>query len=266
MTSGLSERQLGLYQREGIVFPIRVITSARANGLRRTLESLSASGSEKPQKRLDNLHLFFDWAYELVTSEALLNAVEGILGDDLLIDGSLVFSKPPHDPGYVTWHQDSVYSGWHLSPSTSAWIALTDSAPDNGCMRVIPGTHTQGLMDHANVRDSANMLKRGESVRMEVDESQAVDVVLKPGEMSLHNSNIVHGSNKNTSDDPRIGFIVRFVTPQTRNSERPLLRVRGNADCRHLRIAEAPSEKDPQNAVSAWRASTRSSETGTWSG
>ena len=80
-------------------------------------------------KRFDNLHLFFPWAYRLATHEALLDVVENFLGPDIVIDGTLVFYKPPHDGSYASWHQDSVYSGWHLTPSISAWIALTLEQP-----------------------------------------------------------------------------------------------------------------------------------------
>jgi ectoine hydroxylase-related dioxygenase (phytanoyl-CoA dioxygenase family) len=124
-------------------------------------------------------------------------------------------------------------------------------------MRVIPGSHKQGLINHATVEDGSNLLRRGERVEMDVDESRAVDVVLQPGEMSLHHSTIVHGSNPNTSDEPRIGFIVRFVTNQVANKGRPMLRVRGKADCSHLSLAKPPAEMDQQAAFSAWRASRR---------
>ncbi|HET7114182.1 MAG TPA: phytanoyl-CoA dioxygenase family protein, partial [Pyrinomonadaceae bacterium] len=126
------------------------------------------------------------------------------------------------------------------TPSVSAWIALTVSEPANGCMRVIPGSHKHGLLEHDNVQDPNLLNRRGERLRMDVDESQAVDVVLRPGEMSLHHTNIVHGSNPNTSDGPRIGFIVRFVTNLSTNRDRPVMRVRGNADCDHLRLVEPP--------------------------
>lgn len=89
---------------------------------------------------------------------------------------------------------------------------------------------------------------------MAVDESRALDVVLQPGEMSLHHSNIVHGSNPNTSDEPRIGFIVRFITNQISNLERAMLRVRGEADCGHLILAEPQLESNQQGAFAAWRA------------
>jgi ectoine hydroxylase-related dioxygenase (phytanoyl-CoA dioxygenase family) len=259
VTSSLSTDLLERYDRDGILFPIAVLSPDEVTGFRSSLESIVDYCREGYLKRFDNLHLSFPWAYQLVTHDALLNAVEVILGPDLLVDASLVFYKPPQDPSYVSWHQDSVYSGWHLTPSISAWIALTASKRANGCMRVVPGSHKQGLLDHDNVRDDPNLLnRRGERVKMEVEESNAVDVVLQPGEMSLHHSTIIHGSNPNTSDEPRIGFIVRFVTSRATNRDRQVLRVRGDGDCSHLRSASPPEATDLQTAVSAWRASSGS--------
>jgi ectoine hydroxylase-related dioxygenase (phytanoyl-CoA dioxygenase family) len=257
VTTSLSKQHLDQYDRDGIVFPVRVLSVDEAAHFRGALETIADNCGAGTLKRLDGLHLFFDWAYRLVTHDAVLNAVEQILGGDILVDGTLVFYKPPQDSSYVSWHQDSVYSGWHLTPSTSAWIALTASHPSNGCMRVIAGSHKQGVLDHANARDDSNLLFRGERVQT-VDESRAVDVVLQPGEMSLHHSNLIHGSNPNTSDEPRIGFIVRFVTHRIQPQDRPLLRVRGEADCSHLSLAERPTETNQQNAFSAWRASNDS--------
>lgn len=257
VTTSLSRQHLNQYDRDGIVFPVRVLSEDSTALFRGALESIIGNCEAGTLKRLDGLHLFFDWAYRLVTHDALLNAVEEILGGDILVDGTLVFYKPPQDSSYVSWHQDSVYSGWHLTPSTSAWIALTASHPSNGCMRVILGSHKQGVLDHANARDASNLLFRGERVQT-VDEASAVDVVLQPGEMSLHHSNLIHGSNPNTSDEPRIGFIVRFVTNRVQDQGRPLLRVRGKADCSHLSLAEPPTETNQQNAFSAWRASNGS--------
>lgn len=227
---------LSTYERDGVAFPIPVLSAEEVAEFRKELEAIC----EDHTKRLDQLHFQFSWAYRLVSHEALLDAVEDILGPEILVDGNLVLYKQPRDPRYASWHQDSVYSGWHLTPSVSAWIALTPSEPANGCMRVIPGTHKQGLLAHENIQDPNLLNRRGERLRMDVDESQAIDVVLRPGEMSLHHTNIVHGSNPNTSDGPRIGFIVRFVTNLSTNRDRQVMRVRGNADCSHLRLVEPP--------------------------
>ena len=255
MKTSLTKQQLDRYQRDGILFPIPVLTVAEASFFREALESIAAECGEGSLKRFDNLHLFFDWAYRLVTNASLLNAVEALLGSNILVDGTLVFYKPPRDSSYVCWHQDSVYSGWNLTPSTSAWIALTPSHRANGCMRVVPGSHKEGLLAHDNIRDDPNLLnKRGERINRAVDESQAVDVILQPGEMSLHHSTIIHSSNANESDEPRVGFIVRFVTHQFDNRGRPLLRVRGEGDCSHLSLAGPPAKMDQRSAISAWRA------------
>ena len=229
---------IDVYEQQGIVFPIRVLSESEVAEFRAQLEKVAGA----QPRRMDQLHMRYAWAYRLASHERVLDAVESLLGPDILIDGNLVFYKPPRDASYASWHQDSVYSGWHLTPSVSAWIALTVSEPANGCMRVIPGSHKLGLLEHDNVQDPNMLNRRGERLRMDVDESQALDVVLKPGEMSLHHTNIVHGSNPNTSDGPRIGFIVRFVTNLSTNRDRQVMRVRGSADCSHLRLVDPPPE------------------------
>ena len=247
----LTEQQLAQYDRDGVVFPIKVLTDDEVSSFRSELESLINSSEDGSVKRLDRLHLSFDWARRLVTHKKLLDAIEAVLSKDILVYGTLVLSKPPRDSSYASWHQDSFYSGLHLSPSTSAWIALTPSHAANGCMRVIPGSHKLGSLNHVNVSDPSLLNRRGERIDIAVDESQARDVLLCPGEMSLHHSNIVHGSNPNTSDEPRIGFIVRFVTSQFTNKDWPLLRVRGEADCGHLKLVEPQREQDRQTQFAA---------------
>lgn len=246
------------YERDGIVYPIPVLSEWEVLASREALDEIAARCGEGSLKRFDNLHLFFPWAYAVATHETLLNAVESFLGPDLVIDGTLVFYKPPRDGSYASWHQDSVYSGWHLTPSISAWIALTMSQPENGCMRAMPGSHKLGLLDHENVENDPNLLnRRGERIRSDVRESEAIDVVLRPGEMSLHHTNIVHGSNPNRSDGPRIGFIVRFVTSRTTNRDRAVVKARGDGDCSHLRLAAPPVDEDLERAIAAWRSTAR---------
>ena len=249
----LSQQQLDSYYEDGFLFPVDVFSESEAAEFRKAFESLIESSRHCSPKRFDRLHLFFDWAHQIVTHNELLDVVEPILGDDILVYGTLVFCKQPHDSRYASWHQDSFYSGLHLTPSTSAWIAFTPSHRANGCMRMIPGSHKLGLLDHESAPDPNMLNRRGERIRVAVDESQAVDVVLRPGQLSLHQSTIVHGSNPNTSDEPRIGFIVRFVTSDMKNPDTQLLRVRGNGDCGHLDLAQPPT-KSGTEALDHWLA------------
>jgi non-heme Fe2+,alpha-ketoglutarate-dependent halogenase len=250
MANKLSKRQINQYERQGIFFPIKVLSGEEVAYFNSEFETFIKNCDSG--RRLDNLHLFFEWAYRLVTHDAVLDAIQDVLGGDILVYGTMIFYKPPRNSGYVPWHQDSVYSGLHLTPSISAWIALTQSDSANGCMRVIPKSHKGGLLNHTNTVDEANMTERGEQVAAVINEAEALDVVLQPGEMSLHHSTIIHGSRPNTSSEPRIGFIVRFVTNQITNRAWPMLRVRGKADCSHLTLAEPRLGTDQHMAFEAW--------------
>ncbi len=259
MTHPLDAAEIDRYRRTGVLFPIPVLTDAEVRHYRSALEEVEALNGGT-LKRLDAAHLFFPWAYRLATGDAIADAVESIIGPDVLIDGTLILCKYPDDPSYVSWHQDSVYSGWHLSPSVSAWVALSPSSRRSGCMRVIAGSHERGLLAHAEVRDRDNLLRRGERVVDEVDERDAIDLELRPGEMSLHHCNIIHGSGPNRSDGKRIGFIVRFVSSRVGRGGRPLVSVRGLPDRAHPDPAGEPTETDPARALANWKEFTRSKE------
>src|SRR5262245_8729701 len=250
MANKLSRQQLTQYERQGIVFPIKALSSEEVAYFLSEFEALIKHCGL--QRRLYNLHLFFEWAYRLATHDAVLDAIQDVLGENILVYSTLVFYKPPQDSVYVSWHQDSFYSGLDLTPSISAWIALTQSDSAHGCMRVIPESHKQGLLNHINVGDESNLLRRGEQVAT-VNEADALDVILQPGEMSLHHSAILHTLKPNTSCGPRIGFIVRFVTDQITNRATSMLGAHGKAGCRHLILAAPSLGAGQYTAFEAWR-------------
>jgi len=256
MRAAVPESYRTRFERDGVVFPIPVLSPEKIS-----LYVASFSEMEdllgRPIKRMGNPALHFSWAYRLATEPAVLDAVEEILGSDLLISGTLIFCKYPHDPAFVAWHQDTFYSNLDLTPSVSAWIALLDSTSENGCMRVVPGSHLQGTLLHHETRAPDNLLRRGEEIQVDVNEADAIDLVLSAGEMSLHHNSIIHGSRPNRSNTKRIGFIVRFVTAKYDLSEQrtPFLRPKGNSDCGHLKLAEQPPDRDIRESLAAWERS-----------
>jgi non-heme Fe2+,alpha-ketoglutarate-dependent halogenase len=252
MHGGLSPSGVEAYRRDGIVFPIAVLSAARTLALRSAFEVLEESLGGRPDP-IRWTNLCFPWAYDLTMEPSVLDSVEAVLGPDIIVMGSIILCKHPGHDAYVAWHQDGAYSGADEVPSVSAWIALADSTLANGCMRVIPGTHGR-LLAHRDVADSANLIRAGRTLADAVDEEQAVDVVLLAGEMSLHHDRIIHGSRPNCGQDKRIGFVVRYTTPAAHDRGFPVVRARGTGCCSHLDFAERPRHSEPSEALTAYLA------------
>ena len=161
-------------------------------------------------------HLVFPWLYDIVVNPNITNPVSSILGPNLLAWGSSFFAKAAGDTGFVSWHQDINY--WGLEPHNvlTAWIAFSPSRRENGCMRVVPGSHLDGTLEHQDTFAADNLLTRGQEILVEVNEANTVDITLEAGEMSLHHVSIVHGSEPNSSQLDRIGFAIRYISTDVR--------------------------------------------------
>ncbi len=201
-------------------------------------------------------HLYAKWVADLVRHDRVLDAVEGILGPDLLVWRSVFFVKAPRDPGYVAWHQDGAYWGLDSDAVVTAWIALTASTAGNGCLRVVPGSHLRSAPSH-DVRGARNnVLVRGQAA--EVDEREARSVELRPGEMSLHHVRMLHGSGPNPSDEPRVGLAVRYAATRVRQSggRRSATLVRGTDSFGNFDLEPEPRCDDDPAAL-AWHRRSR---------
>jgi len=249
----LSDEQIREYQQDGLVFPIPVLSATEVAMARAALEELTAAlGGHAEGARLRHLQLFHRWAQDLVLHPRVLDAVEDVLGPDILVHSSTVFWKRPHDPAHVSWHQDGFYFGLSELNYVSAWLALSDSSADNGCMRVVRGSHRTGIISHNRTLITPENFVSLE-IACQVKESEATDVTLQPGEMSLHHVAAVHGSNPNTSDRPRIGFAVRYVSPRVRQQvdHYPLILARGEDRFGHYRILEELPSFTLEEAIQA---------------
>lgn len=218
----LSEAEVDAFGRNGFHFPVRVFEPDVIAGHRQRLEAFEQRmGGPLGGQMRNKPHLLFTWVDEIVRHPAILDAVEDILGPDILAWSSSFFTKEANDPAFVSWHQDSTYWGLSDPDVVTAWIAFSDSVPENGCMRVIPGTHLMDQIPHKDTFAENNLLTRGQEVQVEVDLARAVDVTLQPGEMSLHHVLLVHGSEPNHSNRRRIGFAIRYVPTYVRQTAGP---------------------------------------------
>ncbi|HYC90766.1 MAG TPA: phytanoyl-CoA dioxygenase family protein [Thermoanaerobaculia bacterium] len=213
----LTSAQKTAYERDGVLFPLAALRDAETARYRARVEEALALDPENHKLP----HLKFDWALELATHPAVVAAAESVLGKTA-IWGAMVLRKEPHSRSFVSWHQDGAYREFGPGDCVTAWIALADSVPRNGCMQVVRGSHHTRLPHH-DQPEPDNMIRLGKHVECSIDGAAVTDVVLRAGEMSLHHNDIIHGSQPNTSDQPRIGFIVRFMKLGLPWSEFPLV-------------------------------------------
>ena len=204
------------YRRDGFYFPVRVMSPGEALVMRRRLEAVESDhGGRLGGELRHKPHLLFTWLADLVCHPAILDAVEDVLGPNLLVWSTSFFIKEARDPAYVSWHQDATYWGLSAPDILTAWVAFTDATVENGAMRMVPGSHDEQLA-HRDTFAPNNLLSRGQEIAVEVDEARGVDILLRAGEMSLHHVRMVHGSPANRSDDRRVGFAIRYIPTYVR--------------------------------------------------
>lgn len=224
MPKALTAEQVERYHRDGFLFPVRVLSEAETARYRGKVEAYETvvDGTRRIGGRFpksNKLHLVFTWANELVRHPGILDVVEDIIGPNLLVWGNSMWIKEAHDPSFVSWHQDSTYWGLEPLDVVSVWLALTEATVDNGAMQFAPGSHAWGQLPHTDTTDKTNMLSRGQTADVAIDAAKVVDVVLRPGEISLHHIRMLHGSKANRSGGRRIGMPVRYIPPHVHQAE-----------------------------------------------
>lgn len=226
------------YDKDGIIFPLEVLTNIEVEKYKSCFEKME-SHYNGFLPRVGWAHVFFDWAFELVSHPAILEIVRKIIGPEIIVQGSLYLNKYPNSTAFFPWHQDGHYSKLKFSESTTVWLAISESNAENGCMKILPGTHRLDRLDHVEIYNENSLLKNGGEIIEKLDESKARNVILSPGEMSIHQNSIIHGSLPNTSSYRRTGYIIRYSTPAYQDTT-PVIQVAGHAPCNHLNVITSP--------------------------
>ena len=192
----LSAAEMAGYERDGFLCPLPALSAAEAAECRARLEAFEAAQGRSlariPGQLRAKTHLLFPWLAALVRHPAVLAAVSDLIGPDLLVYHLTLWIKDAGDAAFVSWHQDGTYFG--LEPAdrhVTAWVALTDSTPETGCVTALPGSHRRGQLSHASRRAADNLLSNGQVVEAEVDAAAAVPLVVRAGEFSLHHTHLL---------------------------------------------------------------------------
>ena len=184
---------------------------------RAKLEAVEAEqGGRLEASQRNKSHLLFKWLDDLIRDPRILDPIEDLIGPNILCWNTLFWIKEAGSGSFVSWHQDTRYWGLSSEQVITAWLALSPAGVENGCMRVMPGTHRGDVLDHEDRYDDQNMLTRGQEITSNsIDESRACHMPLLAGEMSLHNYRLAHASDPNEGTDRRIGISMHFLPPDT---------------------------------------------------
>jgi ectoine hydroxylase-related dioxygenase (phytanoyl-CoA dioxygenase family) len=224
----LPQNDVESYRHQGYLSGRRLLSAAEAERFRndclRTCAEPLVLDDQNPyslKRHASNRvkpYLLFPWAAELVRHPRVLDLVEAVIGPDILVFHTTVWMKAAHSENYVPWHQDATYFGLAPFEHVTAWVALTQSRPESGCVRVIPGSHHNGQLGHFDDhKDPLTMLSRGQKLTDAIREEDAVDLVLEPGDVSLHHTLTVHSSRINRSDEWRIGVGISYIPASVRH-------------------------------------------------
>lgn len=233
----LDSTQIAAWNSDGALFPITILDRQSAADHRQQLEAV--------EQRLGPMHYkvkpytFFQSAALIATNDLLLDAIESILGPDILLWDSAYVIKEPYDNKFVSWHQDLTYWGLNGSDVVTAWVALTPANPDNGGMEFIAGSHKQGQIAHHDTFGHDNVLHRGQTVDSALaDPASAKAIALEAGQASLHHGWCLHSSPANRTKDRRIGLTIQYLAPHMKqlvDSDETATLVRGQDRYQHFK-------------------------------
>jgi len=241
----LTPEQIKKYEKDGYIAPISVLSNGEAKSIRKEIEFIEKKWPNELKGLGRNyIHLISTVFDKICHNSIILDAVESIIGKNILICGTTLFIKNPNEKGFVSFHQDAKYIGLEPHNWVTAWVSITDANEENGCMRMWPGSHKKNLRHHNQKFDENNLLTRGQTIE-NVPINKTEPVVLKAGQMSLHHPTIVHGSGLNKSNDRRIGFVIQSYIGTNVNQVLGKMYVqlaRGKDSFNYHEYAKRPSE------------------------
>jgi ectoine hydroxylase-related dioxygenase (phytanoyl-CoA dioxygenase family) len=209
------------YNQYGYLSPLKAFTYTEAQDTLRKLEFFENKlGHNLFLKYQIKGHLIFPFLWDIVHDKRIIKIVESIIGDNILCWGSSLFIKDASSYNHVPWHQDGTCWGLNGDKGLTVWLALTPSKKANGCLRILPSSHTK-REDHIINNDSTSMLPLNEQINGEVDEGIIKYCELNPGEMSIHHMYSKHSSCQNQSThQKRMGFAIRYISGEMTNKNK----------------------------------------------
>ena len=249
----LTQSQIDAFQRDGFVSPVRAMPEDRARHYRGRLEAFEANFPDDRLKLDQKAHLICPWVDEMIRETLILDATEDLIGPNILCWGTSLRAKNPDGKTFAGWHQDTAYADVKPIVVIVA-LALSPARAENGCIRAIPGSHRGPLLPHKETFGTDSLLSREQYIDAAIDEANAVDLALEPGEIALFNNAIIHASKPNFGSDRRILFLLEMVPThayQHAPRESAIL-VRGSDAYHNFDVDPRPQHEMGAAELAAW--------------
>lgn len=213
----LTDEEIKRFEADGFLFPFDVFSEAETAKIAERFDGMERELGEEMQGRFRNkAQLPFPWLCDLVANKRLLDAVEDLIGPDILCWGSSFFTKKAHDPRFIFWHADDFVYRFSPAETVTAWLAFHPSTVESGCVKYIPGSHRE-IATHDFILNPDNLARNGQTADG-INEAAAVHAVSKPGQVVFHHQSTVHSSGPNEADHPRVGFSIHYTAPHVRET------------------------------------------------
>ncbi|HLK57787.1 MAG TPA: phytanoyl-CoA dioxygenase family protein [Chthonomonadaceae bacterium] len=230
--------QVRFYREQGYLKFGTIFTHAEMEALRARVDGMIAALPEgKRPEEMDVPHFNDPWLFRYLAHPRILDIIEDFIGPNIVLWSSHFIAKPQGDGRAVPWHTDGAYWTNRLVPMDviTLWLAVDESTVENGCMRVMPGSH-KGIRASVDAYESVDKSTHVFHARIKpdmIDETQAVNLELKVGECHFHDAWTIHGSNPNHSTRRRTGYTMRYMPANAvfrndgRNREHRIYLLRG---------------------------------------
>jgi hypothetical protein len=248
----LSPEQADSYHYNGFLFPLPALTPEEIEtclaGLERLERELGSPIADADIKWRSHAYAHSPWFNNLIRHPRILDAVEDLIGPNILVWTSTFFIKEPRSPTFAAWHQDATYFGLEPKESVCAWVALTDASHEAGCMEALSSRGAPRQHHHAALGLANSINRAGQTIVDRLDESSPVAMSLPAGSFSLHHELAVHRSAPNNASHRRIGIGMNYIPTHVRVNGPVRLRamlVRGEDSYGHFDLIAPPSaERD----------------------
>jgi ectoine hydroxylase-related dioxygenase (phytanoyl-CoA dioxygenase family) len=213
MSIRFSAADAAAYHRDGFFSPVDAFTEQEAAQHRAQLEAFEATLPPGPVSRMDRrkLHVRLPWMRDLVEDPRILDVIEMLIGPDILIYNSTFFVKEKHSDAVTYWHQDGTYFGLEPHEHVTAWVAFSNASEEAGCMQFVPGSHKRGPIPHVTITGGNSLNNVAQGIDEDFSQQRRMTAPLRPGQFSLHHTNVIHASDPNRSGDRRIGVGISYI-------------------------------------------------------